>query len=115
MAGINNFEIDQGATWVRDVIWKAGSPAVVVDITGYTARMYLKRSYRDSTAALELTTENGRIAITGVEGKTTLTLTAAETAALSGQYVYDLELLRSVGVVKRLVQGVITMNAEVTR
>jgi hypothetical protein len=52
----------------------------------------------------------------GAAGTIVITLTATQTAALTaGNYVYDLELVSGAGVVTRLVQGNVTVTAEITR
>lgn len=109
MAGEHNFTIDQGATWNRQITWEGQN------ITGFTARMYLKRSRDDVASALQLTTENSRIVLTTpASGLLTLTLTAAQTEALTGSYVYDLELVNG-ATVTRLLQGIIAINENVTK
>lgn len=108
--------IEQGATWSQSVQWKTGSPATAVNLSGYTARMQLRSSVSTSAAALSLTTENGRIALTANTGTITLSVSATDTAALTaGRYVYDLELVSGGGQVTRVMEGVVTVSAEVTR
>ena len=111
-----NLTIEQGATWSQSIQWKTDTPAAAVNLTGYTARMQARRTAASADEAVELTTENGRIAITTATGTITLSLTAAVTAGLvAGGYVYDLELVSSGGAVTRLAQGALTISAEVTR
>lgn len=106
--------IYQGSTWARQLTWldDAGDP---FNLTGYTARMQV-RDQQNSVELLELTTEDGRIALGGAAGTISLTLTAAETAALTWVWgVYDLELVSSGGITTRLIQGRAVVDAEVTR
>ena len=68
-----------------------------------------------STTILSLTQSAG-LTLGGVAGTIIIALTATQTAALvAGNYVYDLELASSGGVVTRLVQGTLAVSAEVTR
>jgi hypothetical protein len=109
MAGYHVFTIDQGATWSREVTWTGQN------ITGYTVRMQLRRKVTDESAIIELSTTNGKIALTSPStGMVTLNLTATETAALSGEYVYDLEFVNG-AVVTRLLEGRVSVSPEVTR
>lgn len=108
-----DFTVKQGATFQKHITWYDASGAVV-DITGYTARMHLRRKITDQNPAFILTTENGGIALGGILGTVDLTISAEDTATLSGTYVYDLELA-SGDYVKRLLQGTITVDPEVTR
>lgn len=111
---IYNFTINQGETFSKSVTWKDAA-GVVVNLTGYTARMQLRRKVNSETIEKSLTTENGGILITApLTGVITMFMSATDTAFLSGVYVYDLELV-SAGIVKRLLQGTITLDLEVTR
>jgi hypothetical protein len=107
--------ICQGSTWSQVLVWKTGSPAAAVNLTGYTARMQLRSRVTSETVAVGLTTENGGITLGGALGTITLALTATATAALvAGRYVYDLELVTGT-TVRRLLEGTVTVSAEVTR
>jgi hypothetical protein len=106
--------VQQGATFRRVITWKADG--ALVNLTGYTARMQIRATAEASTALIELTTENGRIALGGSAGTITLTISATDTAALtSGRGVYDLELVSGSGIVTRLLQGAVTISRNVTR
>jgi len=75
------------------------------------------RQFVDSTSTLvELSTTNGKIVINGALGQINLTLTAAQTAALSpvGSYLYDLNLTSPGGYVYKILQGAFVLNASVT-
>lgn len=85
-----------------------------VDLTGATARMQI-RAGLGGAVLLELTTENGGLAITG-PGTLTRTLSATETAALTWtDGVYDLEVEYADGTVQRYLQGAVTVSREVTK
>lgn len=111
--GYYNFTTGQGETFTRTVTWKINTTAV--DITGYTARMQVRKTHRSSTADVSLTHASG-LTLGGAAGTIDITITAATTAALTaGQYVYDLELVSASGVVTRVLEGTFTLTAEVTR
>lgn len=111
-AGVYNFVLEQGADFSRRITYKISD--VLVDLTGYTARMKIK--HRTGAPALEtLTTENGKIALGGSDGTILLTLTATDTEDLeAAAAVYDLELVSPGGVVTRLLKGDVLIDAEVT-
>lgn len=113
MAQVADFTIDQGSTWSTTLIWK-NEAGVVINLTGYTARMQLRRAFTDGTADVNLTSPTG-IVITALEGKLVPTITAAVTDDLTGEYLYDLEVESADGVVTRLVQGKITISPAVTK
>lgn len=84
-----------------------------VDLTGAKARMQI-RAGLGGALLLELTTENGGLAITG-PGTLVRTLSAAQTAALTWtDGVYDLEVEYADGTVQRYLQGAVTVSREVT-
>ena len=119
MATKLNLEIDKGATFVYDMVYKlknnSSSISTIVDLTGYTARMQIRASITASTVIKELTTENGGLIITGIDGKITINMSAAETSAISvDTAVYDLELITG-SIIKRLIEGKIKFKPEVTR
>lgn len=84
-----------------------------VDLIGAKARMQI-RPQIGGPVLLELTTENGGLAITD-PGTIERTISAAETAALTWtEGVYDLEVEYADGTVQRYLQGVVTVSREVT-
>ena len=106
--------IEQGATFSQLVTYKDNG--VAVNLTGYTARMQVRSTLESASTVVELTTANGLIALGGTAGTITLTIAAADTAALTaGRGVYDLELVSGSGIVTRLLQGVATISRNVTR
>jgi hypothetical protein len=114
LAGIHNFTIDQGAYWRRSL--KLFNPdESIYDLSGYTARMQLRRDLKASAAIISLTTENGRISIEGATGTITLILQAADTATILHDCVYDLEIVTPDSKPYRVIQGNIRLNPEVTR
>lgn len=113
MADKYDFTLDQGSTWNLSVTYKdsAGNP---INLTGYAAALQFRETASSTTAALTLTSGSG-ITITGALGKLDITATATQTAALAAnKYQYDLEI-SSGGVVTRILQGICTISAEVTR
>lgn len=84
-----------------------------VDLTGAAARMQIREQI-DGAVLLELTTENGGLAISA-PGTITRTLSATQTAALAWtEAVYDLEVQYPDGTVQRYLQGAVTVSREVT-
>ena len=106
-----DFEIQQGATFHQQLEYEIdGEP---FDITQWTARMQARKSY-ELPVVVSLTTENSRITITDTN-KVDIELTAAQTAELvAGRYLYDLELVNGPDV-ERVLYGVFTVSAEVTK
>jgi hypothetical protein len=117
MANSNRYdlEIKQGATYSIVATW-AGSDGSPINLTSYTARLQIRESYTATSTLISLTNGSG-ITLGGSAGTIAITITAAQTAALSapGSGVYDLEMVSAGGVVTRLLEGVVTISAEVTR
>jgi hypothetical protein len=112
-AGVYNFTIEAGTDFSKQITWR-NSAGALVNLTGYSARMHLKRQVADVLSLFTLTDANGRIALGGAAGTITLTIADADTTLLTGAYVYDLELVSGAGVVTRLLKGTITVDPEVT-
>lgn len=113
MAGSYNFTIEQGATFNLLMTWRIDN--VPVNLTGYTARLQARIDVDETDTILSLTTGAG-ITLGGAAGTISLDQTATQTAVLpKGEYVYDLELQTSGGIVTRLLQGELNISAEVTR
>jgi hypothetical protein len=113
-AGKHDIYIEQGATWSLPLIWQTAE-GVPIDVTGYTARMHIRKKLADDEFEAELTTENGSIAIGGADGAITLSLTAEQTTAIDIKGgVYDLEMVKD-AVVTRLLEGTVIISLEVTR
>jgi hypothetical protein len=112
--GSLDFLMPKGSTFSRTLTWKISSTPV--NLTNYTARMQARASVTSATVVLDLTTANGKITLGGTAGTITLTLSAADTAAVvQSSLAYDLELVSAGGVVTRLVEGQIVLTPEVTR
>jgi len=94
------------------LIWKVD--AILVDLSDYTADMQIRPRVDSSTVHLTLSEAAG-ITLTA-SGEITIGITDTQTSALPiGQSVYDLELTNDYGDVRRLIQGKIEVDGEVTR
>ena len=130
IAGEYNITIEQGSTFGRLISIEQpdltadpnGSIFENFDLSGFTARMYIRRTIDTATPMITLTTENGRIAINpSVVGDATknneisLSITAADTATITTSGVYDLEIISTGGTVSKVIRGDVTLIPEVTR
>ena len=114
-AGTLDLFVEQGATfsYALTLTDSVGAP---VNLTGYTARMQMRRSVQSPDILISLTTANGRLVITPLTGVITMTISATDTAALNFQSaVYDLEIESAGGIVTRLIEGKVRLSLEVTR
>lgn len=106
-AGLYDFEIEQGTTFTKDIVYKPGG--VAANLTGYTATLIAKCHKQDTDKVLDLTTPT-EIIITPLTGTLTIVLTATETAALAfNKAVYELIIING-SYKKRILEGVITLS-----
>jgi hypothetical protein len=117
VSGVWNFTIEQGADFSVTWEWLTGSPAIPVNLTGYTAHLQVRPAYAATapgTVYLDLTSSSG-ITLGGSAGTIAVFIPASTTAALSfTNAAYDLKLTSVSGLVTRLLQGTVTLSWQVT-
>lgn len=109
--------IEQGATYRHVLYWKEPDQTTPINITGCSAKMQVRSAITSAIVIIELSTTNGRITITGPEGKIELYIADEDTTLLEPIIgaLYDLEIYHPNGETTRLIQGKISISAEVTR
>ncbi len=109
MAAKANIVIDQGTSFETaiSVTDDAGQP---IDLTNATAQSQVRKHFQSSNA-ISFDTQT----ITS-QGQVVLSLSANVTAnVVPGRYVYDVVLVRPGNTVTRIVEGIVTVTAGVTR
>jgi len=92
-----------------------GASASPIDFTGFTGQMQVRPLYDDSVVMVELTTENGMIAVND-EGQVTLTIAVEDGTGITTEGVYDLYVTSGVdGQPDRLLEGLFRFYPSVTR
>jgi len=124
-AGTYDFKIEQGATFSRlfqffDVYISEDDPDnEPSNLIGWSARMQVRTKAQSTTPLLSLTVGNGLTITDAINGKIVLDLTSEQTAALNFSCAYyDLELFvddSDPEIVRRELEGQITLSREVTR
>jgi hypothetical protein len=109
MSTYANLFIDQGSdfSFSVDLISATG----LLDLTGYSSRGQIRKSYTASTAT------DFAISINVDDSELNASLTAAQTAALKpGRYVYDIEILSgdATPIITRVVEGQLDVTPRVT-
>ena len=110
-AGTYNLVIDQGSDFALDLVIKEGGSAL--NLANYSGRAQLRTSVTASSASASFT-----VTVTNAaNGALKMQLPAATSSGISaGQYVYDLEIYTANdSIVKRIMQGDVTITPEVTR
>lgn len=95
-------------------IWGGSTP---IDITGYTARMQVRKSINSSEIMASFTVANSRISIGTTDGRVDVTMDADDSASEFevGNWVYDMELESPAGKVYLPFSGKFIVKGEVTR
>jgi hypothetical protein len=126
LAGNYNMTCQQGSTFSRTIEIEqpdlasdpTGNTFIPFDLSGYTARMQVRRTIDSSNVLLELTTSNGGLTVNPIEGDTNkifLYASANVTASVSTSGVYDIEIISAENIVSRVLQGTFNLSPEVTR
>jgi len=109
MATYSNLFIDQGSDFNFTVDLSTTTGAV--DLTDYTSRGQIRKSYTSSTSV------DFTISINVSESELACSLTSAQTSSLkAGRYVYDIEILSgdATPIITRVVEGQIDVTPRVT-
>ena len=111
-AAVYNLVIDQRSDFAIDLLIKESG--VVRDLGGYSARAQMRSTRTSSTVAGTFTCI---VLSPATNGTVQMQLPNAVSSGMAaGRYYYDLEIYTSGdAVVKRLIQGEVTINPEVTR
>lgn len=104
-----SLKIYAGSTFIKDVQW-CNENEEPYPLTGYSARMSLRRAYGDAAALVSLTSaEGGGLSLIEASGIVRITITDIQTALLAtdaeAEGVYDLEIVSPAGVVTKILRG----------
>ena len=114
MAIVNNFNVTQGSQFDKRLV--ASGDSGVTNLSGYSARGYLKHKYSDTGTLLDLspTILSGDNGTAYVSGYVDISLLASQTATLPvAQGIYDVEIYKGAQVDK-IANGVVNIFPEVT-
>ena len=109
MATKANLVIDQGSDYYV-TLHLTDENGDIINLLNYTANSQIRKWYTSLNTAAVFTTS-----INISSGEIELSLNANQTSNLvSGRYVYDVELTNN-GIVSRIVEGIVTVNPQVTK
>jgi hypothetical protein len=112
MARTYNITIDSGSKF-EFTVQVQNSDGTPRDLTGYTARMWIKKSRTASISEIQLANGSG-ITITPLTGMITVSMTDNQTEALTIKSgVYDLKI-EAAGLEERVLQGGVVLSPQVT-
>lgn len=123
LSGIYNITCEQGATFIRLIEIEYPHPTepdvyLDFDLSGYSARMQIRRTIDSSTTMVSLDSDSlGGIEMQpgGIVNAMRITMTDAQTASITSDGVYDLEIVAPTDEVSRVIRGTFTLSREVTR
>ena len=104
-----NIIIDQGSTFATSINLADDSDNPL-DLTNFTAAAQMRKHYTSSNSTSFTVTTGGNTGIL------TLALSANTTANIvAGRYMYDVELTDASNNIARVVEGIVTINPNITR
>jgi|TARA_B110000285_G_scaffold30359_1_gene31046 hypothetical protein len=111
-AAVYNLVIDQGSDFAINLTIK--ELGAVKDLSGFSARAQMRSARTSSTVAATFTCT---VLSPATDGIVKMQLGNGVSSALTaGRYFYDLEIHTNAdAVVRRLIQGEVTLNPEITR
>ena len=108
-----NFLCPQGSTFSKRI--KYSIDDIPVDLGGYSARLQVRPTHYSEEIILDISSFGG-ISLGGSAGTIDLFVDSFITEDFpTGNFVYDLELESSGGIVNRLIEGSFIVTPEVTR
>ena len=111
MATTSNLYIDQGTTF-NAIISVKGSNGLPLNLTGYTVKSQIRKSYGSTTAyAFDSTVYDA------ASGKIKLELAPATSSTIKpGRYLYDVEITATAsGFKSRVAEGLVILTPEITQ
>jgi hypothetical protein len=110
MATISNLYVDAGATY-SNIISVTAANGQALDLTGYSVASQMRKSYQSSTAYAFTAS-----VYDAVRGKIRLQLTSTQSEAVpAGRWLYDVEITSPSGTKTRVVEGIVTVNPQITQ
>lgn len=112
MAAYVELLIDQGANFNNIITLTDDTSNTAINISGYTVRSQMRRSYYSVNAAANIVCTISDAA----NGQVTMSLGSSNTSNLTpNRYLFDVETETSTGVVSRVLEGIITVTPGITR
>lgn len=110
MAITAHLDIDQGSDFVAEFTLE-NDDETPVQLGGFSVYSQFRKNYRSTNAY------NFQTAVTDpINGKISLSLSGSSSSNIKpGRYLYDVEIVSSDGAKTRVVEGIVTINPEITR
>lgn len=110
MATTTHLDIDQGSDWVTEITLE-NDDSTPMNLNGYLVFSQFRKSYGSSVAY------NFTASVTNAaQGKIQLVLPGIASSSIrAGRYLYDVEIFNIHGGKTRVVEGIVTINPEITK
>lgn len=110
MATISNLYVDAGSTY-SNIITVTASNGQALNLSGYSVASQMRKSYQSSTYHSFTAT-----VYDAANGKIRLQLTDEQSEAIPpGRWLYDVEIESTAGARTRVVEGIVTVNPQITK
>jgi hypothetical protein len=110
MATIADLDIDQGSDFNVEIQLENDN-GTLMNLTDFQVYSQFRKSY-GSVIGYSF---NASV-VNGIQGKIRLTLLGTASSNIKpGRYIYDVEIISELGVKSRVVEGIVTINPEITK
>jgi len=108
--------VPQGSDFNVEIIYQEGEPPVTVDLSGYSAKLQVRRTF-DTPVILQLSTDDGTIVMNSTAPNIVLKFPNDVTSRMTvySDLIYDLEMTSPTGLKSRVMQGKFSISREVTQ
>lgn len=110
-----NIEVEEDTDFNLELDYVDPSTGLPIDITSYSAELYIERAMGDNGSIITLLSSAGQIVIGGTSGVVSFTIPASATKGM-GQFLgfYNLFLINPTGTVRtKLTKGFFTVSQSV--
>lgn len=112
MAAYVELYVDKGTSFQNKITLTDDSTNTSINLSGYSARSQLRRSYYSTNASANIVCTISDAA----NGEITMSLSASNTSnIMAGRYLFDVQTTNPIGAVTRVLEGTLTMLPEITR
>lgn len=110
MAVTSNLFVDAGSDY-SNIITVNSAGGAPLNLTGYTVKSQLRKSYNSSTAFDFIASVYNPAA-----GQIRLTLAAAQSELIPpGRWLFDVEITHPSGAKRRVIEGIVTITPQITQ
>ena len=112
MASYVELFIDQGTTFKNTINLTDDTTNVAINLYGYSVSSQIRRSYYSANISANITCNISNVS----NGEITMSMTSANTTNIkAGRYVFDVVTLDPLNVKTRVLEGIISINPQVTK